>query len=202
MGGRSRVAAQLLSGFGFKQVYNLTGGIKAWNGVVAEGPVEINLDLISGLETPTDVLKLAYGMEQNLAAFYREVERKSSDGDLIKLLNTLASVEDRHKEFVYRLYSSEETDPLSLMDFEASVKAEVMESGMKLQEFLTRNQEFLNAPSDLLDLSMMLETQALDLYLRLAHKSIKEKTKAAFDRIADEEKSHLTALSKLRDQRI
>ncbi|MGA8833785.1 MAG: ferritin family protein, partial [Desulfomonilaceae bacterium] len=148
------------------------------------------------------VLKLAYGMEQNLAAFYREVERKSSDGDLIKLLNTLASVEDRHKEFVYRLYSSEETDPLSLMDFEASVKAEVMESGMKLQEFLTRNQEFLNAPSDLLDLSMMLETQALDLYLRLAHKSIKEKTKAAFDRIADEEKSHLTALSKLRDQRI
>ncbi|MCL5125479.1 MAG: hypothetical protein M1511_13485 [Deltaproteobacteria bacterium] len=93
MGGRSRVAAQLLSGFGFKQVYNLTGGIKAWNGVVAEGPVEINLDLISALETPTDVLKLAYGMEQNLAAFYREVERKSSDGDLIELLNTLALVD-------------------------------------------------------------------------------------------------------------
>ncbi len=202
MGGRSRVAAQLLSGFGFKQVYNLTGGINAWNGVVAEGPVEMNLDLISGLETPADILKLAYGMEQNLAAYYREVEKKSSDGDLIKLLNTLASVEERHKEFVYHLYSSEEIDPLSLTDFEASVKTKVIESGMKLQDFLARNQEFLKSPSDLLDLSMMLEIQALDLYLRLAHKSSKDKTKASFNKIADEEKSHLTALSKLRDQRI
>ena len=51
---------------------------------MAEGPVEMNLDLISGLETPTDVLKLAYGMEQNLANFYREVEKKSSDDDLIE----------------------------------------------------------------------------------------------------------------------
>ncbi|MCX5873098.1 MAG: ferritin-like domain-containing protein [Deltaproteobacteria bacterium] len=192
----------MLSGFGFKQVYNLTGGIKAWNGVVAEGPVEMNLDLISGAEGPLDVLKLAYGMEQNLALFYREVEKGSSDNDLIKLLHTLASIEDRHKEFIYNLYKSEELAALSLTDFEASVKIEIMEGGIKLEDFVTRNQRFLQSASDILDLSMMLETQALDLYLRLAHRSTNEQARSTFNRIADEEKSHLTALSKLRDQKL
>ena len=32
VGGRSRVAAQMLSGWGFKEVYNLAGGIKAYEG--------------------------------------------------------------------------------------------------------------------------------------------------------------------------
>ncbi len=32
IGGRSRVAAQLLSGLGFTEIYNLTGGIKAFKG--------------------------------------------------------------------------------------------------------------------------------------------------------------------------
>ena len=30
IGGRSRVASQMLAGKGFKEVYNLSGGIKAW----------------------------------------------------------------------------------------------------------------------------------------------------------------------------
>ena len=38
MGGRSRVAAQMLSGLGFKEVYNLAGGIKAFQGQKASRP--------------------------------------------------------------------------------------------------------------------------------------------------------------------
>ncbi|MGC8657961.1 MAG: ferritin family protein [Desulfomonilaceae bacterium] len=202
MGGRSRAAAQLLSGLGFTQVYNLSGGISAWTGLVAEGPVEMNLDLITGMETPSDVLKLAFAMEHNLAGFYRAVQKNCYDGDLIELLNTLALVEDKHKNFIFDLYSSEEAHPLSLIEFETSVQTQIIEGGFKLEEFLTMNEKFLNSPKHLLDLSMMLETQALDLYLRLAHKSSKDGAKAAFHKIADEEKAHLAALSRLRDQRI
>src|SRR4030065_695654 len=43
IGGRSRVAAQLLSGLGFKEVYNLAGGIKAYRGATTAGPYELNL---------------------------------------------------------------------------------------------------------------------------------------------------------------
>ena len=38
VGGRSRAAAQFLSGQGFNEVYNLSGGIKKWQGVKAGGP--------------------------------------------------------------------------------------------------------------------------------------------------------------------
>ena len=47
---------------------------------------------------------------------------------------------------------------------------------------------------------MMLETQALDLYLRFAGKIESASTKEVLYRIADEEKSHLQALGRLRDR--
>ena len=52
MGGRSRVAAQLLAGQGFNQVYNLEGGIAAWQGLKAIGPAEVGMALVTGDETP------------------------------------------------------------------------------------------------------------------------------------------------------
>ena len=66
VGGRSRVAAQMLSGWGFKEVYNLAGGIKAFYGPKATGPRELNLDLVRGDETPAEIITLAYGMEKAL----------------------------------------------------------------------------------------------------------------------------------------
>ena len=49
-----------------------------WNGLKAEGPVELNMDMISGDETPAAIIKLAYGMEQSLADFYRTVRTRNS----------------------------------------------------------------------------------------------------------------------------
>ena len=45
--------------------------------------------------------------------------------------------------------------------------------------------------ADVLELAMMLETQALDLYSRMAQKSAVESTRELFLRLADEEKIHL-----------
>jgi sulfur-carrier protein adenylyltransferase/sulfurtransferase len=70
IGGRSRVAAQLLSGRGFKEVYNLSGGIKAYRGAKATGPQELNLDMVRGDESPQEMLKLAFGLERALGIFY------------------------------------------------------------------------------------------------------------------------------------
>jgi len=54
---------------------------------------------------------------------------------------------------------------------------------------------------DLLDLSMMVETQALDLYIRFAGRTENEHTKQVLYKIADEEKGHLAALGELREAR-
>jgi rhodanese-related sulfurtransferase len=69
-GRRSLAAAQLLSGLGFNEIYSLQGGIKAWQGQKASGPKELNLDLVSGDETPSAMIALAYSMEMGLGIVY------------------------------------------------------------------------------------------------------------------------------------
>jgi len=48
IGGRSRIAAQVLAAKGFREVMNLSGGIKAWNSQKAVGPEDQGLSLFSG----------------------------------------------------------------------------------------------------------------------------------------------------------
>jgi rubrerythrin len=191
----------MLSGEGFNEVYNLSGGIMAWDGGVAEGPVALNLDMISGDETPAEIIRLAYGMEQSLGQFYRKVRIGTDDKDLADLLELLASIEDKHKEYLLNLYNETEPAKVSQEDFEAQVPSTAMEGGFEIEEFIDKNKRFLSTVPSLLDVSMMLETQALDLYIRFSRKTENDRTKELLLRIADEEKSHLTSLGRLRQER-
>jgi sulfur-carrier protein adenylyltransferase/sulfurtransferase len=200
IGGRSRVAAQMLAGRGFVQVYNMKGGIQAWNGPVADGPVELNLDMVRGDETPQEIIKLGYGMEQSLGGFYRAMKTKTPDEELARLLDKLSSIEDKHKQYLLDLYNSIEAFPVDQEAFEAEVSTTVLEGGFDGAEFMLKNERFLKSVSSLLDLSMMLEAQALDLYLRFADKIHDEETKKVLLKISDEEKAHLEALGRLREK--
>ncbi len=200
MGGRSRVAAQLLVGRGFKEVYNLQGGIKAWNGLVAEGPVELNMDMVTGDETPPQIIKLAYAMEQSLGEFYRIAKTKTRNNSVVSLLDKLASIEEKHKQYLVELYNEIEAVPITMEAFDGRATDQVMEGGFRINEFMEHNEKFLSEEQSLLDLSMMLETQALDLYLRFADKAENEHAQNVLHKIGDEEKQHLIALGKLREQ--
>jgi sulfur-carrier protein adenylyltransferase/sulfurtransferase len=190
-----------LAGQGFAEVYNLKGGIKAWQGEKAEGPVELHLDLVRGDETPVEMLSLAYGMEQGLGIFYREIKKGTQDIELSQLLETLASAEEKHKQYLLARYNELESRKVDQKAFEARFSSSyTMEGGFDAQELLRQNRQFIESVPSLLDLSMMLETQALDLYLRFAGKVESTSTKKVLHRIADEEKNHLQALGRLRDQ--
>ena len=93
------MAAQLLSGQGFREVYNLKGGIKAWQGAKAVGPVELNLDLIRGDESPGEIISLAYGMEEALRRFYLYFGQQRPTRSFETCLSSLAlPVEEKHQE--------------------------------------------------------------------------------------------------------
>lgn len=76
-----------------------------------------------------------------------------------------------------------------------------MEGGFRLSEFLSRNAPYLTTLAAALELALTVETQALDLYLRLARKCREDATRQVFFEIADEEKAHLAALSRLWEQK-
>jgi rhodanese-related sulfurtransferase/rubrerythrin len=201
VGGRSRVAAQLLSGRGFKEVYNLSGGIKAFRGAKASGPQELNLDLVRGDESPKDMLTLAFGLERALGIFYDKCREAAQDKDLVDLFVKLGRVEVIHKEKVYERYKALVPDAPDMAAFEAGMEPSIMEGGFHLNEFLAANEPWLKTVGQVLELAMMLETQALDLYLRFAEKSQEEGTKQVLFTLADEEKVHVKSLSRLLDEK-
>ncbi|MBN1105146.1 MAG: sulfurtransferase [Deltaproteobacteria bacterium] len=201
MGGRSRAAAQLLAGQGFRDVYNLTGGIKAWQGQKAAGPAELGMILLTGHETPTDILILAYGMEEGLRGFYETIAGKSQDEALSSLLSRLAGIEAGHKARLHRLYLTFDPGPREQEDFEDKVVSKNMEGGFTSEEFVEHNKAALQSASHVLDLSMMLETQALDLYMRYSQKSRDDRTRSVLYGLAEEEKAHLATLGRFIDAR-
>lgn len=160
----------------------------------------MNLDLVETDETPADIIRLAYGMEQNLGDFYRAARADMEEGEIASLLEKLASIEDKHKQYLLELYRSVEPGEIAVEDFEAQVSAKIMEGGFRSDEFMKHNERYLHKTDTLLDLSMMLETQALDLYLRFSQKTDNPHTKEMLFKIADEEKDHLAALGKLREK--
>ncbi len=201
VGGRSRVAAQMLNGWGFKEVYNLAGGIKAFHGPKATGPRELNLDLVRGDATPEQILVLAYGMEKALQLFYETLKEQSRDQAVKELFEKLARVEVGHEQRLFKVYG-QLSGSQDLKAFEAGVVPTTLEGGFNAQEFLETNQSHLQTTPEVLDLAMMLETQALDLYLRFADRSEQAQTKEILFTLAREEKAHLASLGSLLEEKL
>ncbi len=200
IGGRSRVAAQMLSGWGFKEVYNLAGGIKAFEGPKATGPKELNLSLVRGDETPAEIITLAYGMEKALQLFYETLLRQSQDQEMQALFGQLARVEVHHEQRLFSVYGQLDPDTKDLESFEASVVPDTLEGGFDAKEFLETNASHLQTAPQVLDLAMMLETQALDLYLRFADRCEQAQTREVLFILAGEEKAHLSSLGRFLEE--
>jgi rubrerythrin len=190
-----------LAGKGFKKIYNLKGGIMAWNGQVASGPVELNLDLVRGDESPAEITRLAYGMEMSLGSFYETMSTRIGDKEVLGLLSQLVSIEEKHKQYLLEMLGLIEPSGVDRAAFESDISSTIMEGGFDSDEFIEKNEEFMRSVTGLLDVAMMLETQALDLYLRFAEKIGNEEAKKILYKIGDEEKGHLAALGRLREEK-
>jgi rhodanese-related sulfurtransferase/rubrerythrin len=188
-GARSRMAAQFLAHQGFPRVFNLVGGIHAWEGRPAEGPSEFHLRFVRGNETPEEMLALAYEMEKGLQRFHQRMRDRTENPELAELLGHLSRAEAAH---IRRLVE---------LGFQVTHEAQspetmIMEGGIDGEEFLARNERFLQTLAGVIDVAMMIETQALDLYLRMAEESRRPETREKLFHIAEEEKAHLAALGR------
>ena len=201
MGGRSRAAAQFLAGQGFEEVYNLSGGIAAWQGLKAIGPAEMGMITLRGDESPQEVIVLAYGMEQGLADFYARVLGMTQDSAVQKIIGKLVQVEEKHKDRLFGLYQTLEPATQGKALFEERIVSGVMEGGFTGEEFLEKNRPLLGTVENLLGLAMMLEAQALDLYTRYAQKVEDVQSRSVLHDIAEEEKGHLATLGALVEAR-
>jgi rubrerythrin len=189
-----------LEGKGFKEIYNLKGGIMAWQGLTAMGPAEMGMARLRGDETPEEIITLAYGMEEGLGDFYKIMAERNEDGEVASLFLRLAGFEENHKQRLFELYATLDNSVTDRDSFEARIVSDAMEGGFTTEEFLERNRAAMETIPDLISVAMMLETQALDLYLRYSQRTEDDKSKAVLFDIAEEEKAHLRALGDLMDK--
>jgi sulfur-carrier protein adenylyltransferase/sulfurtransferase len=201
VGGRSRMATRLLTSMGFRDVFHLQGGIQAWEDQTATGPREFHLDLIKGDESPEEIILLAYRMEDGLKRFHQAIHARTDDGALSDLLSSLIKAEESHEKTLLALreslaFQAGEAPQDQIGESSEAFQSRVMEGGIDMDAFMKQNQPYLKDVTGYLDLAMMIETQALDLYLRMAASSRNETTRKILHRIGNEEKAHLHLLGK------
>ncbi len=198
MGGRSLIAAEFLAVRGFKSVYQLQGGIEAWEDRTATGPAGFQLQFIRGDETPVEAAKMAYLMENGLEQFHRSAREKTENREVKSLLLKLMKAEESHKARLLKLLETLGAEDMPAPPAGGADGAKSrMEGGLDVNEFLGVNEHYLQSVRGCLELAMMIEVQALDLYLRVADACTHPGAKEVFFGLGDEEKSHLTALGQM-----
>ena len=149
---------------------------------------------LTGDESALEVIAFAYGMEQGLGEFYSSAAEMIEDKDVAGLLRKLARIEENHKQKLFDIYMTLNTTGKRRETFETEIKSEMMEGGFTTEEFLEKNRPAMETTADIISLAMMLETQALDLYLRYSQKAEDKESRKVLYRIAEDEKAHLAAL--------
>jgi rubrerythrin len=199
VGGRSRVAAQILAGKGFSKVMNMAGGIRAWNGETALGGQDLGLSLFSGKEAPGEILAVAYSLEQGLRDFYLTMGETALNTRVKSLFVKLADIEILHQESLLKHYNRLLGKELTRDAFEGGVVARAVEGGLTTAEYLDLFKPDLENPRHVISLAMSIEAQALDMYQRVADRLTETTGQALLTQIAREEKMHLTQLGNLMD---
>ena len=197
IGGRSRVAAQMLAGKGFREVFNLSGGIKAWNSEKAVGQEDLGLTQFSGNESPEETLIVAYSLEGGLREFYLSMVPKVKSEHASQLFEKLSAIEVKHQDRIFDEYIKITGSSISRDEFGKNIVTTAMEGGLTTEEYLKLYQPDLEAAEDVISLAMAIEAQALDLYQRAADRAGSGQGKNVLIQIAAEERVHLEQLGKL-----
>lgn len=197
IGGRSRVAAQILAGKGFREVYNLSGGIKAWESEVAFGPQDQGLELFSGDESPEAMLVVAYSLEEGLRDFYLSMAKKTKEEKVRRLFDRLAEIEIKHQDRIFNEYIEISGARVTREEFSGGIVSTAMEGGLTTDEYLERYKPDLEKATEVISMAMAIEAQALDLYQRASERTTNGKSREVLLGIADEERAHLSQLGEL-----
>jgi len=158
--------------------------------------------LIEGDERPEEVIALAYGLEAATYRFYQDLAAQGADPDINDAFRRLAQDEVRHQENLWEKYRTITGDGKTREAFEAETVTKTLENGKTADQILAEYPDWIKNPRESLELAMSLETDSLDLYLRMAQKSRHKEAVNVFHELAGEEKLHLKRLGELLRQKL
>jgi len=192
-GGRSMAAAAMLDDEGHAQtIYNLTGGMLAWDGArLADFP---HVELFEG-QTVEEMFRTAINLEKGAQRFYEAVSQAHEGEMWARTFDRLAKAEIAHAKIIYGFLKQIDTalDPFDSVYERCN--GEVLEGGMTLERalaMLSRVQG--DACLRLVETALQIEYAAFDLYRTLAHEQAYQGNREDFLKLAQAEKAHMQAL--------
>jgi len=182
----------------------MEGGIRAWEGFVAEGIPEAGMAYFSPATRAEEMIALAWLLEDGSCRFYESLAKMMEDQETKGLFQNLKRSEENHKTTLWKVYE-EISGKTSTPEFPDTViskepRGDVMEGGMLVSDALKWSEG--KTPEDILQLSMSLETNSYDLYLKMERKVEGRNAKQVFKALSEEEKNHLERLTYLFNKRL
>ena len=174
----------------------MSGGIHAWEGLVAEGPPEAGVASFQSAHSLSEMAALAWTLEENTRRFYLALADLMENPKASQLMKTLASAEENHKSSLLQVYqriTGETGNPEALSDGPTLLEGGAdMDSTLKWAE---------GRPiEELLEVTLALETNAYDRYLKMMNLVDDEKAIDLFRTLSREEKGHLDRLTALMNE--
>jgi rhodanese-related sulfurtransferase/rubrerythrin len=201
-GGRSMAAAAMAEETFEDEspIYNLTGGMLAWDGaVVSDYP---RISLFDSSATPREMMEVAMNLEKGALLFYSHIAGQYQHETWSRGFAKLATAEKGHAKTVYGFWSGLSDQP-DIEPFESlfdSLDGEVLEGGMSFEEALSRAEAVNDmACVRLVELALSIEYAAYDLYRTMADQITAPEPRQGFLTLAQSEKAHMRSLAALLD---
>ena len=202
-GNRSRSGVGILNGAGIEDVYNMEGGMLAYNGLVAAGPPEAGVFCFPGNMTPEELIAMAWYIEDGSLTFLDSIKKTVRDAEIKDLLSDLAEHKIDHKESLSGLYQKISGQSAG-KDFPANVLHKpphnVMAGCVSVPEAVNWSRD--KDISEILDLMMALEANTFDLYLKMGRQVASERARSAFMKLSEEESRHLEKIASILEKTI
>jgi len=192
-GRRSLGASILLCGLGFRNVYNIGGGILYWDRERVSGPAEEGLGLLAEVIEPKDALLLALQLEKGTLDFYARYAHALTDSS--ETVSRLIDMENQHLHWVHQELANHWQGPLPDLHDLVQMDSEDMEAGISVNEAVMRYGPEPGDEMEVIEAALEIECKAYDLYKRMRDAVNDPNLKDVFQKLSVAERGHIHDLS-------
>ena len=194
-GARSMAAASMVADEGTTtgRIYNLAGGILAWDSGLAQDYPQVGL--FDFQAPPADMLHRAMNLEKGALNFYLHVRQAYAGEEWSDVFGRLSKAEIGHARTVYRFWKQITSHAPDFDTVFAGLSGDVLEGGLPFEKAVDQAAAIQGAACiALIELALRIEYAAFDLYRTMADRSPAPDAREAFLTIAQAEKAHMQAL--------
>jgi rubrerythrin len=173
----------------------MEGGIRAWEGAVAEGFPESFMVSFASANTASELIAIAWLLEDGARVFYEEAASALGSSDGAAVFRGIGKAEKHHEEVLSRLHivlAGVELDKLSIKSADQDA-GRLMEGGVLLEDALS----WLRGKGlkEIAEFAMGFETNAYDRYLYMKRNVSDDQARRVFQELALEEKAHIERMT-------